>query len=94
LHRVIARLNLSTCAKWCFAIPSTGTLLVSEYSDDIASLDAIGKIKRNRSIYPDQDGRDGLVRVNLGCSLRVEKGRLNIDGGLCAMFASWSAATQ
>lgn len=53
------------------------------------SINAIGKIKRYHKIYPDKDERDGLVKVNLGCGLRVEKGWLNIDGSLNAMFASW-----
>ena len=38
LRRVFSRLNRGTCARWCFAIPATGTLLLSDYSDDIASL--------------------------------------------------------
>lgn len=55
------------------------------------SINAIGKIKRYHKIYPDKDERDGLVKVNLGCGLRVAKGWLNIDGSLNAMFASWPA---
>lgn len=52
------------------------------------SINAVGKIKRNRKIYPPKDERDGLVKINLGCGLRVAKGWLNIDGSLNAMFAS------
>lgn len=58
------------------------------------SNNAIGKIKRNHSIYPDKDERDGLVKVCLGCGLPVEKGWLNIDSSLSAMFAPWPVATQ
>lgn len=53
------------------------------------SINAVGKIKRNRKIYPLKDERDGLVKINLGCGLRVAQGWLNIDGSLNAMFASW-----
>ena len=53
------------------------------------SLSAVGKMKRNRKIYPPKDERDGLVKINLGCGLRVAQGWLNIDGSLNAMFASW-----
>ena len=38
---------------------------------------------------PPVDGRDGLVKVNLGCGLRVACGWLNIDGSLNALIASW-----
>lgn len=53
------------------------------------SINAVGRIKRNQKIYPPKDKRDALVKVNLGCGLRVAKGWLNIDGSLNAMFASW-----
>lgn len=53
------------------------------------SINILGKIRCNRKIYPPKDERDGLVKVNLGCGLRVTKGWLNIDGSLNAMFASW-----
>jgi predicted SAM-dependent methyltransferase len=53
------------------------------------SINAIGKIRRNRKVYVLKDERDSLVKVNLGCGLRVAKGWLNIDGSLNAMFASW-----
>ena len=53
------------------------------------SINAIGKIRRNRKVYALKDDRDSLVKVNLGCGLRVAKGWLNIDGSLNAMFASW-----
>lgn len=53
------------------------------------SINAVGKIKRYHKVYPDKDEGDGLVKVNLGCGLRVAKGWLNIDGSLNAMFAAW-----
>lgn len=53
------------------------------------SINAVGKIRRHQKVYPAKDERDGLVKVNLGCGLRVAKGWLNIDGSLNAMFASW-----
>jgi SAM-dependent methyltransferase len=53
------------------------------------SINAVGKIRRNRKIYPGKDERDGLVKVNLGCGLRVAQGWLNIDGSFNAMIASW-----
>jgi SAM-dependent methyltransferase len=53
------------------------------------SINFLGKIKHNRKIYPLKDERDGLVKINLGCGLRVAQGWLNIDGSLNAMFASW-----
>ena len=71
--------RLKTSCLWRFADPSNN---------------AIGKIKRNHSICPDKDERDGLVKVNSGWCLHVEKGWLNIDGSLSAMFASWPDATQ
>ena len=52
------------------------------------SINALGKLRRNRKIYPPKDERDGLVKINLGCGLRVAKGWLNIDGSLNAVFAS------
>ena len=53
------------------------------------SINAVGKLRRNRKVYPPKDERDGLVKINLGCGLRVAQGWLNIDGSLNAMFASW-----
>jgi len=53
------------------------------------SINAVGYLNRNRKVYPLKDERDGLVKINLGCGLRVAKGWLNIDGSLNAMFASW-----
>lgn len=47
-----------------------------------------GKIRRNRK-FVSKNGQGVLVKVNLGCGLRVAKGWLNIDGSLNAMFASW-----
>ena len=47
-----------------------------------------GKIRRNRK-FVSKIGQGVLVKVNLGCGLRVAKGWLNIDGSLNAMFASW-----
>jgi SAM-dependent methyltransferase len=52
------------------------------------SIAVVGKIRRNKKIYPLIDERDGLVKINLGCGLRVAKGWLNIDGSLNAMVAS------
>ena len=52
-------------------------------------INVVGKLKRNRKIYPIIDSRDGLTKINLGCGLSVAKGWLNIDGSLNAMFASW-----
>ena len=49
----------------------------------------LGKIRRNRKVTPPPDVRDGLVKVNLGCGLRVDSGWLNIDGSLNALIASW-----
>lgn len=49
----------------------------------------IGKIKRNRKVFVSKDERDNLIKVNLGCGLRVVQGWLNIDGSLNAMIASW-----
>ena len=53
------------------------------------SINAVGKIKRKQKIYPLKDECDGLVKVNLGCGLRVAKGWLNIDGSLNALIANW-----
>ena len=53
------------------------------------SINILGKIKRNRKVTPPPDVRDGLVKVNLGCGLRVASGWLNIDGSLNALIASW-----
>ena len=53
------------------------------------SIDAMGKLRRNCKIQPPKDERDGLVKINLGCGLRVAHGWLNIDGSLNAMLASW-----
>ena len=49
----------------------------------------LGKLKRKRRVSLSIDARDGLVKVNLGCGLRVAKGWLNIDGSLNAIIASW-----
>ena len=38
-----SKLNRDTYTRRCFEIPATGTMLLSEYSDDIASLYAAGK---------------------------------------------------
>ena len=53
------------------------------------SVHLVGKIRRNRKVCPPKDVRDGLVKINLGCGLRVAKGWINIDGSLNAMFATW-----
>lgn len=53
------------------------------------SINAVGKLRRNQKVYPPKDERDGLVKINLGCGLRVAQGWLNIDGSLNAMLASW-----
>ena len=49
----------------------------------------LGKLKRNRIVSPSADTRDGFVKVNLGCGLRVASGWLNIDGSLNALIANW-----
>ena len=49
----------------------------------------LGKLKRNRRVVATADIRDGKVKINLGCGLRVAKGWLNIDGSLNALIASW-----
>jgi len=53
------------------------------------SVRVAGRLLKSRKIKPAIDQRDQLVKVNLGCGLRVAKGWLNIDGSLNAMFASW-----
>lgn len=52
-------------------------------------INILGRIKRNRKISPLPDVRDGLIKINLGCGLRVASGWLNIDGSLNALIASW-----
>ena len=49
----------------------------------------LGKIKKNQVINPLPDQNDGLVKINLGCGLRVSKGWTNIDGSLNALIASF-----
>jgi len=58
------------------------------YFIDLA-INILGKVRRNRKTSPQVDKRDGLVKVNLGCGLRVADGWLNIDGSLNALIASW-----
>jgi len=53
------------------------------------SISGLGKVKGNRKISATADVRDGLVKINLGCGLRVVSGWLNIDGSLNALIASW-----
>lgn len=53
------------------------------------TIDILGKIRRNQKKLPPIDKRDGFVKVNLGCGLRVTQGWLNIDGSLNALIASW-----
>ncbi|MBT3721755.1 MAG: methyltransferase domain-containing protein [Gammaproteobacteria bacterium] len=53
------------------------------------TISVVGNIKRNHKVYPDIDEHDGLIKVNLGCGLRVCKGWLNVDGSLNAMLAPW-----
>jgi hypothetical protein len=38
-----SKLNRDTYTRRCFEIPATGTMLLSEYSDDMASLYSVGK---------------------------------------------------
>lgn len=52
------------------------------------SMHILGKINRNREIQPTPDPRDGLVKINLGCGLRVATGWINIDGSFNALIAS------
>lgn len=54
-----------------------------------ALTDLVGDIKKNQVAKPLPDIRDGLVKVNLGCGLRVSSGWLNIDGSLNALIAKW-----
>lgn len=58
------------------------------------SIGLIGKARQNQKIVALKDERDGLVKVNLGCGLRVARGWLNIDGSLNAMAASWPASVR
>ena len=53
------------------------------------TISILGKIRRNRKFLAPVDSRDGFVKVNLGCGLRVVTGWLNIDGSLNALIASW-----
>lgn len=53
------------------------------------STNLIGWIRRPRRITPQQDPRDGQVKVNLGCGLAVTKGWINVDASLNALVASW-----
>ena len=57
-------------------------------------ISTLGKFTRNRRVAPPVDASDGLVKVNLGCGLRVAKGWLNIDGSLNALIASWPRWTH
>ena len=52
-------------------------------------INALGMLKRNQKYFPPIDERDGLVKINLGCGLRVAQGWFNIDGSLNAMLACW-----
>jgi SAM-dependent methyltransferase len=54
-----------------------------------SGISLLGKLKRNRTVVATADIRDGKVKINLGCGLRVAKGWLNIDGSLNALIASW-----
>ena len=54
-----------------------------------SSTSVIGKARRSRRIFPEKDGSDGLVKVNLGCGLAVSKGWINVDASLNALVASW-----
>jgi predicted SAM-dependent methyltransferase len=49
----------------------------------------LGKIRGNQKVLPPFDPRDKLVKINLGCGLRVAQGWMNIDGSLNALIASW-----
>lgn len=53
------------------------------------TISIIGRLRCNHKVVPVSDVRDGLVKVNLGCGLRVASGWLNIDGSLNALIASW-----
>jgi predicted SAM-dependent methyltransferase len=52
-------------------------------------LKIIGKVSQKKKIMPVPDSHDGLVKINLGCGLRVASGWLNIDGSLNALVATW-----
>lgn len=52
-------------------------------------INILGKVKRYKKVKPIPDVRDGLVKINLGCGLRVASGWLNIDGSLNALIAGW-----
>jgi predicted SAM-dependent methyltransferase len=45
--------------------------------------------KRRVQVTPRPVGRDGLVKMNLGCGLAVAEGWINVDGSLNALVASW-----
>lgn len=49
----------------------------------------LGKLRRNRLLIAKKDAADGLVKINLGCGLRVAAGWLNLDASLNALFGSW-----
>jgi predicted SAM-dependent methyltransferase len=53
------------------------------------TISILSKIKKNQKIRSVEDKDDGLVKINLGCGLRVAKGWLNIDASLNALIASW-----
>ncbi len=53
------------------------------------TISIIGKFKSNYKVVPAPDPQDGLIKINLGCGLRVANGWLNIDGSLNALVASW-----
>ena len=46
-------------------------------------------LKRRVQVRPRPLGRDGLVKMNLGCGLAVAEGWINVDGSLNALVASW-----
>jgi predicted SAM-dependent methyltransferase len=54
-----------------------------------SSTTAIGRLRRGRRVMPEKDGRDGLVKVNLGCGLAIAPGWTNVDASLNALVASW-----
>lgn len=49
----------------------------------------LGTIKKKQIRYPTPDKNDGLIKINLGCGLRVHRGWFNIDGSLNALIAAW-----
>ncbi len=49
----------------------------------------LGIVRKNRKVISPSDPSDGLVKVNLGCGLRVARGWLNIDSSINALVASW-----